>query len=907
MGMALGFVGRHTELSRLSEAFSGDTGRAVLISGEPGVGKTALITQMCAQAAAEGWLLVPVQGAEAEESFSLGGLHQVVTALQDVLADLDDRDRAALAPVIGADLDSSVSAMQLTVAVLNLLTATARTQPVLLVVDDAQWLDDVSATVLGAVGRRLARKPVRILAGLRVPSKSTFATAGWTELAVDPLDAEASAQLLACSAAHLTAAGRATILTAAAGNPLALVELPRCVGQVQEWTSQVPLTERLVSVFGGRLEALDASVRSELLRAALDGPTASAPVTNHGRYEMTGVQQAIDVGLLVVNPFGQTVFRHPLVREAVIHRASAQQRRDAHRELAKLYGDVLMRRATHLAAAATGPDQEVADLLARAAQLSVRQGGLRVASEWLRRAAELSTAPDRRAALGADAVFFAARSGRLETARDISEGIGGDEENSVATLLANAYADFHGRGEVIATHRQLIYALKRGDTLDDQTLNQLVQLLLTIANFAGDYETWKQTNDALEPLSARVDPAILVLRHRYHDTATTAEIVRALLADRVPRLASLGPRDVNQLAFPAYCIDAMAAIRTPLAMFYNKFREDGASMDAMAMGCGLMLDLMAIGKWLQAEQFGAEGLNMAEQIQGGELLRHYFIANLGILAAWQGNLDAARRYANELTEWSQPRRLGLYLDYAERIMMLVGLAEADFETAYNAAVSICPPEQLPPFGNQAFTGTLDLLEAATHTGHFDEARTHVAVATRLRIATVSPRAEALAIAVSAMTAPDAEAGELYESALAHPGLADYPFEHARITLAHGMWLRRQRRHNQARDVLKRAATAFDHLGAKPWAKRAHDEFRASAATGSRSAERNAALSPQERRIAELAASGATTKQIAAQLTISTRTVDTHLRNLFPKLGVNTRAALGEALRQLDSVETLSAD
>ena len=907
MGTAPGLVGRQAEFAQLSQILGDNAVRAVTVSGEAGVGKTALMAQVCAQAVGEGWLVVPVQGAETEESFALGGLHQLVVGLQDAVAELDDRDRAALATVSGADLDSSVSAMQLTVAVLNLVTAAARAQPVLLVVDDVQWLDDVSATVLGAIGRRLARKQVRILAGLRVPSRSTFTNTGWTELALDPLNAEDSEQLLACSAGQLTEAGRAAVLTAAAGNPLALVELPRSIGQVQQWTAQVPLTDRLVSVFGGRLAALDGSVRAELLRAALDGTTVSASVANPGRYEMTGVQQAVDAGLLIANPLGSNVFRHPLVRDAVIHQASAQERREAHRDLAELYGDVLVRRATHLAAAATGPDQDVADLLARAAQLSVRQGGLKVASEWLRWAAELSTEPARRAALKADAVFFAARSGRLETARDISEGIGADDENSIATTLANAYVDFHGRGDVIATHRQLIYALKRGGTLDDQTLNQLVQLLLTITNFAGDYERWQETNDILEPFSARIDPAILLLRHRYHDTATTAEAVRALLADRVPQLASLGPRDVNQLAFPAYCVDAMAAIRTPLANFYNKFREDGASIDAMAMGCGLMLDLMAIGKWLQAEQLGAEGLRMAEQIQGGELLRHYFVANLGVLAAWQGDLDAARRYAAELTEWAQPRSLGLYLDFALRITELVALAEADFETAYQAAVSICPPEQLPPFDNQAFTGTLDLIEAALHTGRLDEARAHVAVATRLRLAEVSPRAEALAIAVSAMTAPDPEAGEVYESALIHPGLADYPFEHARITLAHGMWLRRQRRHTQARDTLKRAAKAFDHLGAKPWADRAEAEFRASAATGRPATERNAPLSPQERRIAELAATGATSKQIAAQLTISTRTVDTHLRNLYPKLGISTRAALGEALRQLDSVETGPAD
>ena len=337
MGTAPGLVGRQAELTQLSQILGENTGRAVTISGEAGVGKSALMAQVSAQAVAKGWLVVQVLGVEAEESFALGGLHQLVTGLKNALAELDERDRATLAPASGADLDSSVSAMELTVAVLNLLTAAAKAQPVLLVIDDVQWLDDVSATVLGAIGRRLAHQRVWILTGMRVPSRSKFISTGWIELALDPLDAESSEQLLLRSAAQLTAAGRAAVLTAAAGNPLALVELPRSVGQVQQWTAQVPLTERLVSVFGGRLEALDSSVRRELLRAALDGTTVSAQVTNHGRYEMTDVQQAVDAGLLIANPLGKNIFRHPLVRDAVIYRASARERRDAHRDLAELY------------------------------------------------------------------------------------------------------------------------------------------------------------------------------------------------------------------------------------------------------------------------------------------------------------------------------------------------------------------------------------------------------------------------------------------------------------------------------------------------------------------------------------------------------------------------------------------
>ena len=893
-------VGRQTELAQLSQLFSEAHGRAVLVSGQAGVGKSALMEQVCTQALAEGWRVVRVLGVEAEESFALGGLHQLVSDMHDVLEGLDERDRAALAPVAGGELDSSLSAMQLMVAVLHLLVAASELRPVLVIVDDVQWLDDVSAVVLSAVGRRLAGRRIRILAGRRAPSESKFTTEGWTEMLLNPLDAADSEKLLARATVPLTPSARAAILAHAAGNPLALVELPRAAAQVEGWVGNVPLTERLVTVFGGRLRALTPSVRADLLRAALDGTDVAGQLPNHGRYVIGHAQEAIDASLLIVNPVGQLTFRHPLVRAAVIHQASGHELHDAHRELADLYRDVPVRRAVHLAAAATGPDQEVADLLARAAQLSVRQGGLAAAIDWLHRAAELSTDAGRRAALRADAVFFAVRAGQFDKARDISESTAGDEEYFVAAVLANAYGAFHGRGETLTTHRQLIHALERGDTLDDETLNQLVQLLLTITNFAGDYERWRQTNDALEPLSPRVDPAILLFRHRFSDVATTAGAVRALLDERIPRLASLGPREVNQLAFPAYSIDALADLRDRLALSYQMFRAEGASIDAIAMGCAVMLDLMARGQWEAAERVGADCLDMAHQIEGGELLRHHFLANLGILAAWQGDFEAARRYAATVTAWSQSRGLGMYLDFARRITVLVALAEADFEIAYRAAVSICPPERFPPFSNQVGDGLLDLVEAAIHTGRLPEAQAHVAEVARLKIAEVSPRVEALTMAVSAMTAPDPEAGELYESALCHPGLAEFPFEHARITLAQGMWLRRQRRHTEARAALTLAAKKFEHLGARPWADRAHSEFRAAGAPGNRAVDRNAPLSPQERRIAELAATGATTKQIASQLSVSPRTVDAHLRNLFPKLGVTSRAALSEALRQLDS-------
>ena len=900
MRAEVGLVGRQTESAQLSRLLTQDTERAVVVSGEAGVGKTALIGHLRTNAVAEGWRVVQILGVEAEAPFALGGLNQLVVGLQELVPGLDDQDRAVLAPVLGGDSEASLTALPLVIALLDLLTIAAQATPVLLVIDDVQWLDSVSAEVLSAVGRRLSNPRVRVVVGRRTPYESAFSPAGWSELHLGPLDAESSAQLLANVGTPLTATTTAAILAAAAGNPLALAELPRSADQINDGGT-LPLTERLVAVFGRRLGRLETNIRADLLRAALDGIAVNAVGTNRARYVMRNIQPAIDAGLLIVNPLGEIEFRHPLVRAAVIHQASPQQRREAHRDLAALYEDVLVRRATHLAAAATGPDQEVSDLLAKAAQLSIRRGGLAVAAEWMRRAAELSTDPQGRAALFADAVYFAARAGRHDEAHDLLGSTETGEEESPSAVLADAYLAFHGDGEVTSTHRRVLDTLSRADTLDDETLNRLVNLLLSITNYAGDARHRQQANDAIEKIETRLDPVILMYRTGTGEIVEAARQVRAVLADSLERLPLVEPRRVMQLAFPAYCIDAMTDFRVPLKQAYEQVRSHGPSIDAMAMGCVVMFDLMAAGHWEKAELVGADGLRMAQQAHGGGLLRHHFLGYLGVLAASRGDLDTARRYATEVTDWSRPRGLQMYLLVAQRIKVRISLAEADYEAAYEAAIRISAPGTFPMNNVQVGDDMLDLIEAAVQTGRLDEARAHVAEALHLNLRAVSPRVAALTLAVSAMTAPDSEAGDLYESALTHPGIGDFPFDHARIALAQGMWLRRMRRHTEARTALEFAAETFDRLGARPWADRTRGELRAAGASTKRSLGDAETLSAQERRIADLAATGHTTKQIAAQLSLSARTVDNHLYRVFPKLGITTRAGLSEALRQLDSV------
>jgi DNA-binding CsgD family transcriptional regulator len=355
------------------------------------------------------------------------------------------------------------------------------------------------------------------------------------------------------------------------------------------------------------------------------------------------------------------------------------------------------------------------------------------------------------------------------------------------------------------------------------------------------------------------------------------------------------------LSFPAYCLGVMADFRAPLQRAYAQLSSHGASIDAIESGRVVLLDLIAAGHWQQGEQVGAACLEMAQQIEGSQLRRHQLLADLGVLAAAQGDVETARSYAAEVTAWSKTRGLQRLIDAAGRIAVRVGLAEADYEAAYHAATRISPPGQWPHHNiHEVAEYMLDFVEAALHTGHLDEARALAAEAVHLNLAAVSPRVALLTVAVSAMTAPDSEAGELYQSALTETGIAEFPFDHARILLAQGMWLRRVRRHTEARAALGLAADGFDQLGARPWAERARAELRAAGASSKQSLGEAAPLSAQERRVAELAADGQTTKEIAAHISISARTVDGHLYRAFRKLGITSRAGLSKALQRYDA-------
>jgi DNA-binding CsgD family transcriptional regulator len=422
--------------------------------------------------------------------------------------------------------------------------------------------------------------------------------------------------------------------------------------------------------------------------------------------------------------------------------------------------------------------------------------------------------------------------------------------------------------------------------------------LVSITNYAGNTRHWDRTNAALAPVEGRLNPAILMYRTGMDDIASTGAQLREVLTDRyVDRLPRMHARQVMLLAFPAYCVDTMGPFRAPLRLAYDQLCEHGASIDAIEGGRVVTLDLMATGRWEEAERVGRHCLLMSQQTQGSQLRRHQLLADLGLLAADRGNTEIARTYAARVRAWAAPRGLQRLIDGADRIEVRVALAEGDYDEAYRTATRISPAGKTPRHNiRDVIDDWFDLVEAAVRTERNTMAHQRADTAIRLGLAGISPRVEAMTLAMSAMSAPASEAGTLYRAALAHPGLAESPFHHARITLAQGIRLRRERKHTEARAALGAAAEGFDRLGSHPWAKQARIELLAATAPNTPGGSTTPTLTIQEQRIAELATAGLPTRQIADRLCISPRTVDAHLYRVFRKLDITKRSELSAALR-----------
>ncbi|MFE4517871.1 AAA family ATPase [Kitasatospora sp. NPDC056783] len=912
-------VGREDERAELVEFVGSTAGQALVLRGETGVGKSSLLGHAAALAEREGHLVVRAAGVEAESELPYAGLHQLLHPLLADAAGLEDGTRAVFDAVFGRVQGDPPSVMTLGIAVLSLLSLSAAHRPLLLVLDDGQWLDDSSADVCGFVGRRLAGGPVRLLVAVRTDLASRFDTAALPELPVAALSDEDAARLLDHRYPELSRPVRRAVLEQAQGNPLALLELPaHFAGRTGDLPVEdligrrgVPLPRRLQRLYGTRIAALDEPVRSELLLGALDGAgtpsgTDAAPGT---RYRMRDADPAVTAGLLDIEmATGDLVFRHPLVRSAVVRMATPNQRRAAHLALAQVHRENLERRATHLAAATVDPDDDVAGVLEAAAESATRRGGALAAVAWLTRAAELSENHAGRSRRLADAAFVAAHAARLGQAhRLVRADLAPGTTESPASVLAAAYQALYQDGDVRSTHRQVSAAIERlrdagpadSGAEPDEVLTRLVILLLAISQFSGDRAAWESTHALLDSLGSLVTERVRLYSGTWSDVtrhgAGWAEPLRRIAAD----LSDLDPWDVSRHATAAYHLDLLSHYRPHLQRVVDRELETGAMATGMVMLHQIMLDQMTAGEWAEAEETGQRGLGLAVE-RGHHLFAAQSRAYLAQLAALRGQVARARDLQAEVDAWARPRGLGFLTQVADSAGATAALGSGDYESAYLYAIGITRPGTFRPYAYQASRTLLDLVEAAQHTGRVEQARAHALAARDAGLPLVSPRLALITHGALAITAEDErEAAEMFARVESDPDAARFPFELARIRLAHGIRVRHVRDGAAARQHLVPAAEAFERLGAAGWSERARAELRAAGAPSRVSALNLASLTWQERRIADLAAGGLTNKEIGERMHLSPRTVSSHLYRVFPKLGITARAALRDALSRAE--------
>ncbi|MGW3230843.1 helix-turn-helix transcriptional regulator [Kitasatospora sp. NPDC001095] len=937
-GVTTRMVGREEERAQLAAFLGSVTGRALVLRGEAGVGKSSLLGHAVALAEQEGHVVVRAAGVEAESELPYAGLHQFLHPLLADVEPLDDGTRAVFDAVFGGAQGDRPSVMTLGIAALNLLSLAAAQRPLLLVLDDGQWLDDASADVCGFVGRRLAGGPVKLLVAVRTDLTSRFDTAALPELPVDALPDEEAALLLDHRYPDLGRQARRIVLDQAQGNPLALVELPaHFAGRSSDAPLEdligprgVPLPRQLQRLFGARIAALDEQVRAELLTGALDGAgtsggTDAVPGT---RYAMRDADTAVATGLLDIDAVtGDLVFRHPLVRSAVVRMATPNQRRAAHLALAQLHRENLERRATHLAAATVDPDEEVADVLEAAAASATRRGGTLAAVSWLTRAAELSENHTDRSRRLTDAAFVAGHAARLGQAhRLVQADLAPGSTESPASVLAAAYRALYQDGDVRSTHRQVSAAIEKlrdrgtaaapsvgsttastaGKTEPDEVLTRLVVLLLAISQFGGDRAVWESTRELLASMGDLVTEHSRLFSDTWSDVTRHGAGWAGPVRQAAANLSNLEPWDVTRFGAAAYHLDLLSHYRPHLQRVVDRELETGAVATGMVMLHQLVLDQMAAGEWAQAEETGQRGLDLATE-HGHRLFATQSRAYLAQLAALRGQVGRARDLQAEVDAWARPRGLGFLTQIADSAGATAALGSGDYEAAYLYAIGITRPGTFRPYTYQASRTLLDLVEAAQHTGRVEQARAHALAARDAGLPSVSPRLALITYGALAMTAEDErEAAEMFVRAESHPDAARFPFELARIRLAHGVRVCHVRGRAAARPYLVPAAEAFERLGAAGWTERARAELRATGTPPRVSTLNLASLTWQERRIADLAASGLTNKEIGERMHLSPRTVSSHLYRIFPKLGITARAALRDALSRTDTLSRTDA-
>ena len=910
-------LGRDETRARLrgvvEAAGSGDA--ALVVVGEPSIGKSALLDDAARVARNQGALVLRTSGVPSESRLPFAGLDQLVGPVLGDAVDLPAPLHAALDGALGRR-EVTGDHVAVSLAVLELLRLRAADRPVVLIVDDLHWLDRCTLDLLAFVARRVTGDEVALLASSRQRPTGSLAELGLPEVVLEGVDERSASTLVDRHGADLAPALRDRLLREAEGNPLALVELaigwsrlPPAV-LLDSW---VPLTARVEDVFAARAEPLPPICRTLLLLAALDDGDGLADLLAAAEL-VVGVpvgqevlRPAIAARLVSLDARGVS-FRHPLVRSAIYQSADDIDRRAAHRALATVLTDD-DRVAWHRAAAAHDPDEDIAAALDRAAARARRHGAVLSAISALERAADLSPEPPARGRRLVRAAELAEELGR----RDVVERLLDAAEALALDPLDDARVAWRRRFMDGALPQDLVEVRVLVDIADSMRaagdVDLAIESLMEVAG-AGWWADADPEHLRLVAAAARgldlpdTDPRLLLVLAK----ASPVEDGAAVL-DRVRGV------DPASLADPAVGVLLGATAGMLGAHHLAIGYLDRANRRLRAEGrLGLLSDGLVsrawaawhIGDWDGAVLAAGEARRLGERNA-----RQYAVGSSqlleGLIAAVRGDPAAGEAAATEVERRFRPLGTRTMVSLAGVVRSVALLTNGHAAAAHE----LMPLRFDRPIEGPAAAlglGTIGLaVDAAVHSGRADAVRPLIDRLTQLECRTGSPAVRVALAYARPLLATDDEAEGLYLAALASD-LERWPFEHARLVLAYGTWLRRRRRTTEARLALRAARDAFDVLRATPWGDRARRELRAS---GEVSRRRPAGavdhLTAQELEIARLAADGLTNREIGQRLLLSHRTVGSHLYHLFPKLGVASRSELGAALADTALADVVLAD
>jgi DNA-binding CsgD family transcriptional regulator len=901
-------LGRQRErevLGRLLKAARGGDGGVLVVHGEPGVGKTALLDWMVEEGRQS--RVLRTVGVEGEMELPFAALQQLCSPIFDRSERLPDPQRDALSVAFGLSAGQAPNPLLVGLAALGLLSEASEERPLLCVVDDAQWLDRASARSLAFVARRLLAEKIAFVFAAREPGD---VLTGLPELRVEPLGHRDARTLLESALpARLDERVLDRIVFETHGNPLALLELPRGLTPTQlaggfGLPAAVPLSASIEESFTRRLANLPGDARRLLLVAAADPVGDTALVWRAAR--QLGIPESMAEiveaeGLLELG--ARVVFRHPLVRSAVYRAAGLKERRAVHRALAEATDPLIDpdRRAWHRAQTASMPDEAIAEELERSAGRAQARGGLAAVAAFLERAAALTPEPTHRA----QRVLAAAGAKRDAGDLEVALGLLAVVEAGVLDELGRARVDLL-RGQIALEQRRaseagrlFLSAASRLEPLDPELaretyLEALAGAMSNDVEVAGGAPAVAAAAQAAPPgtvpprtVDVLLDAFAIRLTDGFAAAAPTlARALELLLAtdlsnEDVGRWLSVSTtRNGNIVALEMWDEEALhllAARQVQLA------RDTGALLHLQFALSFLARSHMLAGDLTAAALMIDEARVIAEATGNPALVNAPMI-----LAAWRGDEAQASELIDATSEEAATRRWTSN-NYARSVLYNgLGRHDAARDAAWEAF-------QHDPIGYGTWL-LPELAEAASRTA--DRALLESALewlSERTRVIN-SRWASGIEARVRALLSEGDVADGLHRQSIAHLSGPRARLELARSHLLYGEWLRRERRRLDARKQLRTALEAFTSMGAEAFARRAEREL---LATGERARKRTVdtldQLTPQETQIARLAANGHTNREIAAQLFITQSTVEYHLRKAFRKLDVKSRTQLAHRM------------